>query len=407
VLGRVVRLIWGGDLNPALRPVIAVSLIGSIAGSTMYPFLGIWAIKDLHASQSTLAFAYLGGAVLSGVVGYIGGHTSDRVGRRPMILIGEGLTALVPIGLLVVGHNVAAGLTLLALLPVFGSLGGAADQAMVADLVPPEEHEAAYSAVRVASNLGVTIGPPLGGLLLIGGDWRHLWLGVLPLAALAYAIAWRYIPRGGAYAPTGPPQRSSFRVIVRDHPFLLFMLSSVLATMTYIATETLLPISVTTTHHLAPAAWGILMIVNPLLVTVFQLRLTRWTAHVPASLKLGIAMPMMGVPFLLLNWRGSPPVIALVIFIFVVGEMLWVPTSQAVVAALAPADIRGAYMGIFGSTWSVGWALTPFLGLQVRGAYGDAAMWMCVAALGVTAGITGLAAARGHDTETAAVTSPA
>ena len=74
-------------------------------------------------------------------------------------------------------------------------------------------------------------------------------------------------------------------------------------------------------------------------------------------------MPMMGVPFLLLNVNGSAPVIALVILIFVLGEMLWVPTSQAVVAALAPADIRGAYMGVFGGTWSVGWALTPFLGL--------------------------------------------
>jgi predicted MFS family arabinose efflux permease len=116
---------------------------------------------------------------------------------------------------------------------------------------------------------------------------------------------------------------------------------------------------------------------------------------------------MMGVPFLLLNWNGSALVIAVVITIFVIGEMLWVPTSQAVVAALAPADIRGAYMGLFGGTWSVGWALTPFLGLQVRATYGDAAMWMCVAVLGVTAGITGLIAARGHDTEAAAVTSPA
>jgi predicted MFS family arabinose efflux permease len=407
VVARVVRLIWGGDLNPALRPVIAVSLVGSIAGSTMFPFLGIWAIRDLHASQGALAFAYLTGAVLSAVTGYLGGHTSDRIGRRPLILIGEGCTALVPLGLLAVGDNVTAGLTLLALLPVFGALGGAADQAMVADLVGPEEREAAYSAVRVAANLGVTIGPPLGGLLLIGGNWQHLWLGVLPLAALAYGIAWRYIPRGGAYAPSGPPQRSSFRVIVRDHPFLLFMLSSVFATMTYVATETLLPISVTTTHNLAPAAWGLLMIVNPLLVTVFQLRLTRWTSNVPASLKLGLAMPMMGVPFLLLNWNGSALVIAVVILIFVIGEMLWVPTSQAVVAALAPADIRGAYMGLFGSTWSVGWALTPFLGLQVRATYGDAAMWMCVAVLGVTAGITGLIAARGHDADAAAVTSPA
>ncbi len=407
MVGRVVRLIWGGDLNPALRPVIAVSLVGSIAGSTMFPFLGIWAIRDLHASQGALAFAYLTGAVLSAVTGYLGGHTSDRIGRRPLILIGEGCTALVPLGLLAVGDNVTAGLTLLALLPVFGALGGAADQAMVADLVGPEEREAAYSAVRVAANLGVTIGPPLGGLLLIGGNWQHLWLGVLPLAALAYGIAWRYIPRGGAYAPSGPPQRGSFRVIIRDHPFLLFMLSSVFATMTYVATETLLPISVTTTHNLAPAAWGVLMIVNPLLVTVFQLRLTRWTSNVPASLKLGLAMPMMGVPFLLLNWNGSALVIAVVILIFVIGEMLWVPTSQAVVAALAPADIRGAYMGLFGGTWSVGWALTPFLGLQVRATYGDAAMWMCVAVLGVTAGITGLIAARGHDAEAAAVTSPA
>jgi predicted MFS family arabinose efflux permease len=88
-------------------------------------------------------------------------------------------------------------------------------------------------------------------------------------------------------------------------------------------------------------------------------------------------------------------VIAFVIALFVLGEMLWVPTSQAVVARLAPADIRGAYMGAFGSTWSVGWAFTPFLGLQVRSAYGDATMWMCVAAVGVIAGILGAVAARG------------
>jgi predicted MFS family arabinose efflux permease len=401
LFNRLFRLVWGGDVDRALRPVLAVSLVGAIAGSSLYTFLGIWAVKHLDAAQGTLAFAYLGGAVLSGLTGYAGGHWSDKIGRRPMILAGWGFQAVVPLLLIAVGHNVAAGLVLLALLPVFGSLGGAADQAMVADLVPPERHEAAYASVRVAANLGVTIGPPIGGLLLVGGHWWHLFLGTFVLALAGFAIALRYIPRSGAYAPAGPPQRGSFAVIVRDGPFLLFMLSSVFATMTYVATETLLPISVTTTHHLAPAAWGFLMIVNPVLVTVFQLRLSRWTGGIPASLKLGVAMPLMGVPFLLLNVNGSAPVIALVIFIFVIGEMLWVPTSQAVVAALAPADIRGAYMGAFGGTWSVGWAATPFLGLQVRHAYGDATMWMCVAAVGIVAGILGLAAARGHDAEAA------
>jgi predicted MFS family arabinose efflux permease len=401
LLPRLFRLIAGGDVDRALRPVLAVSFVGSIAGSSAYPFMGIWAIKYLHAPQSRLAFAYLAGAVLSGGMGYLAGHWSDRIGRRPLILAGWGFQAIVPLFLIAVGQSVPAGLVLLALLPVFGSLGGAADQAMVADLVAPERHEAAYASVRVASNLGVTIGPPLGGLLLIGGHWNHLWLGTLVLGVVGFAIALRYIPRGGAYAPTGPPQRGSFAVIIRDTPFLLFMVASVFATMTYVATETLLPISVTTTHNLAPAAWGALMVLNPLAVTIFQLRLTRWTARVPASIKLGIAMPLMGVPFLLLNANGSALVIAIVIALFVVGEMLWVPTSQAVVAALAPSDIRGAYMGAFGGTWSVGWALTPFLGLEVRNAYGDATMWICVAAVGVLAGIVGLVAARGHDAEAA------
>ena len=401
VVSRIVRMIWGGDIDRALRPVLAVSLVGSVAGSSAFTYLGIWAIKSLHAGQARLGLAYLGGAALSMVLGYAGGHWSDRIGRRPLILLGWGFEAILPLGLIAIGHRVTLGLVLLAVLPALASLGGAADQAMIADLVPPERHETAYASVRVASNLGVAIGPPIGGVLLIGDHWTHLWLGSFVLGTVGFAIAWRFIPRGGAYAPEEPPTRGSFGVIVRDSPFLLFILFGMGAQMTYMATETLLPISVTTTHHLAPAAWGFLMILNPVSVTLFQLRLTRLTSSIPASLKLAAAMLMMGAPFVLLNFDASIPAVALVIAVFVVGEMLWVPSSQAVIAALAPADIRGAYMGVFNATGSVGWALTPFLGLQVRHAYGDAVMWWCVAAVGVSAGVLGFAAARGHDADAA------
>ena len=64
-------------------------------------------------------------------------------------------------------------------------------------------------------------------------------------------------------------------------------------------------------------------------------------------------------------------------------------------------------MGAFSGTWSVGWAATPFLGLQVRSAYGGATMWVCVAIVGGIAGLTGFVAARGHDADPAAVGSPA
>jgi LPXTG-motif cell wall-anchored protein len=73
----------------------------------------------------------------------------------------------------------------------------------------------------------------------------------------------------------------------------------------------------------------------------------------------------------------------------VIGEMLWVPTSQAVVAELAPADIRGAYMSAFGSAPAIGFALASLIGLQVRNSFGDDATWTLFAALGVVAAVLG------------------
>lgn len=387
------RLVWGGDVDRALRPVLAVALAGSLAFSAAWTFIGIWAIDELGATSSQLAFGFLFGAIAAALAGYLGGHLSDYLGRRPLILFGWGAEALFVL-LYAVVENVYLGLVLIALGGVLGAIGGAADQAMVADLVPPERHEAAYASVRVASNLGVTLGPPIGGLLLIRENWSVLFVGVSVMAGLAFLVALRYLPRRGAYAPENPPTRGSFGVIRRDRAFLLFLVSGGFAYLVYVAYETVLPISAVQTHGLAPSTWGFLVIINPAMVTFFQLRLTSRLAGVPPGPKLVVAMLLMGFPFLLLSVNGSVAVFAFVIFVFVVGEMLWVPTSQSIVAGLAPEDVRGAYMGAFGSTAAFGFALGPFVGLQLRDAAGDGAMWGFFAAISVLAALTGAAAVR-------------
>ena len=395
LFARFFRLVWGGEVDRALRPVLAVALAGSVAGSSLFTFMGIWAIRELDASGRQLGTTFLIGAVLAATAGYLGGHLSDHYGRRRLILIGWGGEVLyIPLFLLV-GQNVLLGLGLMTGMAVFGSMGGAADQAMVADLVPPERHEAAYASVRVAANLGVTMGPPLGGLMLFLGSWSGLFVGVSLLAAVAAGLAYRFIPSRGAYSPEQPPERGSFGVIVRDRVFLLFLLSGMLAYLVYVAFEVALPISLTDTHGIAPSTWGFLVIINPVLVTLFQLRLTRRVSHIPTAPKLVAAMLLMGLPFLLLSVSAAIPVVALVIFVFVIGEMLWVPTSQSVIAGLAPEDVRGAYMGAFGSTAAAGFALAPFFGLQVRDSFGDDAMWGMFAGLSVAAALLGAIACRG------------
>ncbi len=394
LLAPLVRLIWGDSLDRALRPMVAQGLASSLAGSAGWSFVGIWAIKRLHAGQTALGLAFMAGAVAGAASGYVAGHLSDYVGRKPVMLIGSGAFVFLALGLLAVGRHELPGLVLLACAPFFGSIAGSAAQALIADLVPPSGHEAAYASTRVAWNLGTTLGPPIGGLLLFLGSWTALFLGVAALSTVAFAIALLLLPTRGHYSPAGPPDRGSFGVIRRDRAFLLFLLSGGLAYLVYVAFETVLPISLVGSHGFSPSTWGFLVVINPASVTLFQLRLTRRVSGIAPAPKLAAAMLLMGLPFMLLTVSAAIPVVLFVIFVFVVGEMLWVPTSQTVVAALAPADIRGAYMGAFGSTSAFGFALGPLLGLQVRGSFGDATMWMVFAAVSVVAAATGAAACR-------------
>jgi predicted MFS family arabinose efflux permease len=393
VLGRAFRLIWGDDVERALRPLLIVGFVGSLAGSACWTFVGIWAIDELDASSRELGLYFVVAAVVSAGMGYFGGHISDHLGRRPVILLGWTLTALVPLSWTLV-DDMQTAILLLLLVSLFAPVAMAATQALVADVVPLERHEHSYASLRVANNLGVTLGPPIGGALLITGSYDVLWVGVTLVGALVAFLAWRLLPSRGEYTPEEPPARGSFGVIRRDKAFLVFLVSMVLANLVYFAFEVVLPISAVDSHGLSPAAWGFLVVINPALVTFFQLRLTRRVERFPAAPKLALAMLLMGWPFLLLSVNASIAVMALVILIFVIGEMLWIPTSQAIVAGLAPADLRGAYMGAFASTSSAGFALGPFIGLQIRGGYGDTAMWSFFAVVSVAAALLGIVACR-------------
>jgi dipeptide/tripeptide permease len=178
-------------------------------------------------------------------------------------------------------------------------------------------------------------------------------------------------------------------VIFADTRFLIFLGSAVFAWLTYVAYEVVLPVSIVDGYGYEPQAWGFLVWVNPLLVTLFQVRLTRATAPIAPAPKLVVALLVMGLPFLALVWSHSLAAIVFVVVVFVFGEMLWVPTSQAVVADLAPADIRGAYMGAFGSAPAIGFALAPLIGLQMRNSFGDEATWAMFAGIGIVAAVLG------------------
>ncbi len=383
----LVRRIFGGDVDEAIRPLVVLQLFGSLSASALFSFMGIWALQRLGASETGLGLAYLVMAGAAMFTGIVGGHLSDRVGRRPMMLIGRGFFCLTSLGALAAGANTLGGLSVIAATGALSSLGDAADSAMVADLVAPDDREQAYASLRVSANMGVVLGPPIGGLLLAIGSWNTLFVGAAVLSAISWALAWKLIPSRGRYTPERGEKSERIWVVFRDRPFMTLLGGAVLAWMVYVGFELLLPISLVEHHDINRSLWGAIAIVNPLLVALLQLRVTNAATRFTPATRMVASMMLMGPPFLLFGVSDALPIVVAVVVVFVFGEMLWVPTMQAVVADRAPAAQRGAYMGAFSATSGAAFALTPLVGLQVLGRAGDEAMWALIAAISVIGAI--------------------
>jgi MFS family permease len=147
-------------------------------------------------------------------------------------------------------------------------------------------------------------------------------------------------------------------------------------------------------YGLPAPTWGLLVAIGPLLIVFGQIRLTLAVSRVPTARRMSAALLCMGLPFLIFIASNAVVVIALVIAVFIVGEMVWMPTSQMLAAELAPASARGAYLGAVAATTGVAWTITPLIALQLRTHIGVASVWIFFAAVALAAVGTGLAAVR-------------
>ena len=41
VFRRLYRVVFGDDVDPALRPILAIGMVGSLAGSAVWTYMGI------------------------------------------------------------------------------------------------------------------------------------------------------------------------------------------------------------------------------------------------------------------------------------------------------------------------------------------------------------------------------
>jgi predicted MFS family arabinose efflux permease len=390
----VSRLALGGEVDPRIGAVVAVAFTYSASFSTFWVYVGVYVVNGLGWHARDVGLLFLLAAPAAAVANYLSGHVSDRTGRKPLIVLSFLAAAATVTALVFVGENKTAAFVPIIVLGVVGAPAYSLDRVLVADLVPEgDERERAYATVRVAANLGVFTGPPVAALLIHVGGWNAFLLGIAILGVVGAALTVLFLPPTGGETARADPDRGSLRLVARDRPFVLLLVSTLLGFTVYCGYETVLPVLAVSAYGVAPSVWGLLVIISPLLVILFQLRVTRVGARMSPAMRLGLSMLLMGLPFLALIAVARVGVIAAVIVVFVLGEMLWMPTSQAVAARIAPVRARGTYFGALAAMTGPAWTLS-LVAFQLRDRAGVGSVWILFAAVAVAGAAAGVAAIR-------------
>lgn len=115
------------------------------------------------------------------------GRYSDRLGRRPVLIVGAVLAGF-GMALMPQVDSLAMVIALRLLQGIGEAAFFVAGFALLADLAPPERMGEALSYNSLGLYLGLAFGPPLGELLLESGGYAAAWYGSAGLAVVAAVL---------------------------------------------------------------------------------------------------------------------------------------------------------------------------------------------------------------------------
>lgn len=369
--------------------LVLATFIDRLGGALLYPFFTLYITRKFGVgmTQVGLLFGLFSAAGLVGST--VGGALTDRLGRKVMLIAGLIVSALSSLAMGVVdSFDIFFAVALF--VGLFAEAGGPAQQAMVADLLPDEKRSQGFGILRVALNLAVTIGPAIGGLLA-ARSYLLLFISDAVASIITAGIVAVALPetmparRQDEPRPTMAQTLGGYREVLRDTAFVLFLSACTLMVFVYMQMETTLAVYLRDVHGVPEQGFGLLLSLNAAMVVLFQFPITRQIRRHRPLMVMAAGTLLYAVGFSIYGFVSTYVLFLVAMVIITTGEMLTVPTSQTIVAQMAPEDMRGRYMAAFGFSYGIPFMLGTLLAGLVMD-YGDPRwVWYGAGLLGLVA----------------------
>ncbi|WKU46338.1 MFS transporter [Streptomyces sp. VNUA116] len=383
-------------------------------------FVSIFLAMFLTADQGhSASFAGFVGALLGlgSVVSSIGaGVMTDRLGRRPTLLIAQSSTA-VSVAVLGFMTDPVAISVVAFVVGMAGNASRPAVQAMMADIVAPEDRVRAFALNYWAINLGFAISSVAAGFV---AEYSYLigFLGEAAMTMLCAVLVFVKLPesRPDAAAADGGAKGAepavSMRTVLRDGRFMAVVGLSFLLAVVFLQSQVALPVAMADAGF-STKDFGMAIAVNGILIVAVQIPVTRFIEHRDQRMLMVLAALLGGYGFGLTAFAGSLAVYMLTVCVWTLAEIINSPIQMGLVARLSPVHGRGRYQGMYTLSWATASLIAPVAGGTVIDRFGADALWAGCAVVGtITAGgywllmrrvpATGLATGAGAETAEAA-----
>lgn len=196
-----------GLFSPAFIALLLAEFAYFTAAGMEIPLAPLFAARVLGADEIGVGIAVGALALTALFLRPFAGRSSDRRGRRPL-LIGGALLYAAATAAHAVAPDLAVMIGLRLVLGVAEAFFFVAGFAALADLAPPGRTGEALSFNSLSLYLGIALGPIMGQALLSLGGFTLAWLGAAALALLAAVLATRLpetrVAAAGEDAPVVP-----------------------------------------------------------------------------------------------------------------------------------------------------------------------------------------------------------
>jgi predicted MFS family arabinose efflux permease len=380
--------------------IVAATSLVNRAGMMALPFLVLYLTRHIGTSAAFAGLAVSAYGLGGIVTGPIAGRLCDRLGPFTVMRASLALTGVI---LLVIplAHSFGAVVLLVFVWALIADATRPATMSALSSAAAPEQRKAAIALNRLGVNLGMSIGPAVGGFLalvsfpllfVVDGLTSLAAAGVLSLllrpedvrlVAHAAHSSSDEESNGSAVRPsTSPPVHPG---VWRDRTALIFLVAMVLVGLVFTQHQGAMSVYLVRDLHYRESFFGALFAVNTLMIVALEVPLNLAMAHWPHRRALILGMLLTGIGFGAMGIAKSVAPLVATVVIWTFGEMITFPVGTAYLADLAPRGRMGEYMGAYSSTFSLSVIIGPWAGTAALDRFGSAATWAGVFVCGLLA----------------------